>query len=128
MSSGGSEIAKMSSPFGTQTSNPMVRAETRPLIRVAPTPDAAYACTVIWKKSPRKLVKTDDVPEIPVSSALVYAAAADLLRMEKRYEQASAMERKKLEARQGTVAGEQMQGGFAAPIHGNFLDQTGLEY
>jgi len=124
----GTELAKMSTPYGTQASNPVVRSETRPLIRVAPTPDAAYACTVIWKRIPRKLVKNDDMPEIPVSAALVYGAAADLLRVEKRYEQASVMDRKRRETMGAETAGESPQGGFAAPEYGNYLDQCGVEY
>jgi len=124
----GTVLAKLSGPFGTSSSNPMVRVETRPLIRVAPTPDAAYSCTVIWERIPRKLVKNDDVPEIPVSTALVYAAAADLLRVEKRFSQANAMEAKKLEAFSMETVGEDQQGGFAAPVHGNYLDQTGIQW
>jgi hypothetical protein len=122
------ELALISGPFGTASANPMIRAETRPLIRVAPIPDQAYACTVIWKRVPRKLVKNDDIPEIPVSAAMVYAATADLLRTEKRYQQAGQMDAKKREAMGAEEAGEQMQGGFVSPVHGNFLDQTGVGY
>jgi len=122
------ELAKISGPFSTSAANPMIRAETRPLIRVSPTPDQAYACTVIWKRIPRKLVKNDDMPEIPVSAALVYAATADILRTEKRFDQANQMESKKLEAMGAEEAGENMQGGFVAPMYGNFLDMTGINY
>ena len=124
---GGAELAKISSPFAATANNPMSRSETRPLVRLGPTPDAAYACTVIWKRIPRKLVKNDDIPEIPASAAMVYAATADMLRTEKRYSQASQMDSKKLEAMGAEEAGESMQGGFAAPMFGNFLGQTGVD-
>lgn len=125
---GGTELAKIATPFATASSNPMSRVETRPLIRVAPTPDAAYKATVIWKRIPRRLVKADDAPEIPVSTALVYGAAADLLRAEKRYAQAREMEAMAHASLSTEVAGESMQGGFAAPAFGNFIDQCGVEY
>jgi len=122
---GATELVKIESPFGTAASNPMSRIETRPLVRLGPTPDADYAGTVIWRRVPRRLLKADDAPEVPVSAALVYAAAADLLRIDKRFSQANAMEAKKIEAVTGEGLGEQSRGGFAAPEYGNFLDQTG---
>ena len=121
------ELVKVSSPYGTAASNPTLRVETRPLIRFAPTPDVDVKCTVIWSRIPRKLIKADDVPEIPVGSALVYGAAADLLRTEKRFSQANEFEAKKVEALTAETAGEEPQGGFAAPIFGNYLDQTGID-
>lgn len=123
---GATEIAAIATPFTTAASNPMRRVETRPLMRVAPLPTADTACTVVWRRVPRRLLKNDDVPEIPVSAALIYGAAADLLRSMKRMSQAAQMEAKKLEALTTEKAGEQALGGFAAPMFGNFLDGTGV--
>jgi hypothetical protein len=81
---------------------------------------------VIWRRVPRRLLKNDDVPEIPVSAALVYGAAADLCRADKRMSQAAAFEAKKFEVLTGERAGEDALGGFAAPMYGNFLDSTGV--
>lgn len=119
------ELVKIASPYGTAASNPVLRVETRPLVRLGPTPDADYAATVIWRRVPRKLIKADDVPEIPVSAAMVYGATADLLRIEKRFSQANSMESKKIEALTSESVGEESYGGLAAPELGNFLDQTG---
>lgn len=119
-------LVGISGPFGTAAANPMRRVETRPLIQVAPQPDAAYTATVIWRRIPRRLFKNDDVPEIPVSAALVYGAAADLCRADKRMSQAAAFEAKKFEILTGERAGEDALGGFAAPAFGNFLDSTGV--
>jgi hypothetical protein len=51
---------------------------SRALWQFWPVPDTDYSLTVLYKLRPRRLYEDEDVPEIPVSSFMVYAAASDI--------------------------------------------------
>jgi hypothetical protein len=121
----GTEYARVSNSYATPSSNPGSVTATRLLGRVGPTPDKNYKCTVIWERTPHRLVKNEDVPEIPCSPCLVYGAAADLLRADKKYAQAAEMDKKKFESLGSETAGEDQFGAGMRPQFGNFVDGTG---
>lgn len=124
---GGTQLAKLSGPFLAIAGNPMRQVKTRPLARVGPIPDADTKATVVWRRQPQRLLNASDAPEIPVSSALVYSAAAELLRVDSKFAQARDFEAKSEQALSGSEAGESRDPEVSMPVGGSFIDMTGTD-
>lgn len=124
---GATQIAKITGPFMPIAGSPLRRVMTRPLARIGPIPSGDLAATVIWRRQPRRLVNPTDAPEIPVSPALVYAAAAELLRVDRQFAMARDYEAKAGEALAGSEAGESRDPEVSMPVMGDFIGMTGTD-
>lgn len=125
---GGTEIVSIRAmfvPLGTVINESQTIA--KPLFRFWPVPDQDYGITWTWWRRPRRLVEDHDTPEIPVTSYLVSATAADILRSMDKLSAAREQERQadifvRSLRRQNNVG----------PIHvlprgGNFVSMTGAD-
>ena len=124
---GATELAKLSGPFLPIAGSPFRRVLTRPLARLGPLPSVDTRATVVWRRQPRRLVNPTDAPEIPVGAALVYAAAAELLRVDRQFSMARDYEAKSQQALDGSEAGESRDPEIAMPLGGNLVDGTGTD-
>lgn len=122
---GSTEIAKLNGPFLPIAGAPFRRVLTRPLARIGPLPAVDTKATVIWRRQPRRLENPTDAPEIPIGAALVYAAVAELLRIDRQYSMSRDMEAKSQEALDGSESGESRDTEIASPLGGNLADATG---
>jgi hypothetical protein len=124
---GGTQLAKISGPFLPIAGNPMRRTLTRPLARVCPLPDGNLKATVIWRRMPQRLINPSDIPEIPVATSMVYAAAAEMLRIDRKFVQANVYEAKVSQALDGTQKAESPVLEIAPPMWGSFVEATGTD-
>lgn len=104
------------------------RTSCRPLYRVWPVPDTSYGITWTWWRHPRRLQDDLDTPEMPVSSYLIEAAAADILaHMDKL--QASQQHQSKADAFVRMLMRQNNRGPIQViPRGGNFVSATGSDF
>lgn len=104
------------------------RTICKPLYRFWPVPDQDYGLIWTWWRRPRRMTLDGDTPEIPVSSYLVAAASAEILRhMDKL--QAANFQDGKAEQFVRLLLRQNNRGPMnVIPKGGNFVSMTGADY